>query len=244
MVFAGKTVIITGGAQGIGKAIVSAYAKEGATVVIADVNEQKGKETAEEYGATFIKTDVKNHKDVIKLIETVKHTTGRIDIVINNAGVSRFKSLYELTVEEWDDILQTNLRSVFLFAKESAKYMRENERGGSIINIASTRAFMSEKDSEAYAASKGGIVALTHALAISLGEDKIKVNCISPGWIETNNYELLTERDHLQHPAKRVGKPDDIARACLFLTHPDNDFITGENIIIDGGMTKKMIYEE
>lgn len=243
MSFEGKVVIVTGGAQGIGRAVANAYGKNGAKVVIADVNE-KGRQTADEIDATFIRTDVKNPLDIIHLMGDAHHKFGRIDIVVNNAGVSRFKSLYELTVEEWDEVVNTNLRGVFLCAREASRYMKKNEKGGAIINIASTRAFMSEKHSEAYAATKGGIVALTHALAISLGEDNIRVNCISPGWIETKDYHALTERDHFQHPAKRVGKPEDIARACLFLSHPDNDFITGENIIIDGGMTKKMIYEE
>jgi len=103
---------------------------------------------------------------------------------------------------------------------------------------------MSEPDSEAYAASKGGIVALTHALAASLSKDKITVNCISPGWIETGDYDQLRPIDHEQHLSGRVGKPEDIARACLYLTAKENDFVTGINLIVDGGMTRKMIYEE
>lgn len=115
--------------------------------------------------------------------------------------------------------------------------------GGSIVNIASTRAFMSEADSEAYAASKGGIVALTHALAASFAPDNIRVNCISPGWIETGDYGKLRDQDHKQHFSGRVGKPEDIARACLYLTSQGNEFINGTNLIIDGGMIRKMIYE-
>jgi len=115
--------------------------------------------------------------------------------------------------------------------------------GGSIVNISSTRATMSEENSEAYAASKGGIVSLTHALASSFSKDHIQVNCISPGWIETQNYDNLRKIDHDQHPSKRVGKPEDIARACIYLTNEENDFINGTEIIIDGGMTKKMVYE-
>lgn len=171
-----------------------------------------------------------------------EETYGRIEILINNAGVSRWKSPYEITVAEWDEIININLRGVFLCAREAAKVMRKHG-GGAIVNIASTRAIMSEPDSEAYAASKGGIVALTHALAVSLGRDKIRVNAVSPGWIELGDYAQLREIDHLQHPAGRVGKPEDIARACLFLTAERNDFITGANLVIDGGMTRKMIYE-
>lgn len=111
------------------------------------------------------------------------------------------------------------------------------------MNIASTRAQMSEPNSEAYAATKGGIVAITHALAASLGDDRIKVNCISPGWIETKEYDQLRSVDHEQHLSKRVGKPADIAKACFYLTDPENDFVTGANLVVDGGMTRKMIYE-
>ncbi|MNP17086.1 2-(S)-hydroxypropyl-CoM dehydrogenase [compost metagenome] len=122
--------------------------------------------------------------------------------------------------------------------------MRENDHGGAIVNIASTRSIMSEPNTEAYSASKGAIVALSHALAITLGEEGIRVNCISPGWIETGEYGGLRDIDHQQHPAGRVGTPEDIARACLYLTHPNNDFVTGTHLVVDGGMTRKMIYEE
>ncbi|UII56300.1 SDR family oxidoreductase [Cytobacillus spongiae] len=242
MNYGGKVVVITGGAKGIGKGIALAYAEKNAKVIIVDVDEQAGNEGAKELGVQFLKIDLKNPQEIHHLMKTVQHTYGRIDILINNAGVSRFKPLFELSVEEWDDIIDTNLRSVFLCSKEAAVYMKE--QGGAIINIASTRAFMSEPNSEAYAATKGGIVALTHALAISLGEFGIRVNSISPGWIQNENYDSLSTNDHNQHPARRVGKPADIGRACLFLSHPENDFITGENVIVDGGMTKKMVYEE
>lgn len=176
-------------------------------------------------------------------MKQVEHTYGRIDIVINNAGVSRFKSPFELTVDEWDDVLNTNVRSCFLVTREAAKLMKQHG-GGSVVNISSTRSFMSEPNSEAYAASKGAIVSLSHAMAVSLGPDGIRVNCISPGWIETGKYEELREIDHSQHPAGRVGKPEDIARACLYLTDPANDFVTGIHLVVDGGMTRKMIYED
>ena len=116
--------------------------------------------------------------------------------------------------------------------------------GGSIVNIASTRAFMSEPNAEAYAASKGGIIALTHALAASLSPYNITVNSISPGWIETGDYGALRDKDHSQHLSGRVGTPEDIARACMYLTQEGNNFVTGTNITVDGGMTKKMMYEE
>jgi len=192
----------------------------------------------------FVPTDVRQEADIVRLMDTAFQTYDHIDILINNAGKGLFKSPYDLTLEEWDDLLNTNLRSVFLCSREAAKYMRKNKDGGSIVNIASTRAIMSEPNSKAYAASKGGIVALTHALAASLSKDKITVNCISPGWIETGDYSQLRPIDHEQHLSRRVGKPEDIARACLYLTDKENDFVTGINLIVDGGMTRKMIYVE
>ncbi|MFS0775557.1 glucose 1-dehydrogenase [Neobacillus sp. 3P2-tot-E-2] len=249
MDFINKVVIVTGAAKGIGRGVAAAYAENGAKVVIADIDETAGKQTEADLkplGANilFVKTDVKKEDDIIYLMETAKKTYGRIDVLINNAGKGLFKSLFEVTLEEWDDIIQTNLRSVFLCSREAAKYMRENQEGGAIVNIASTRALMSEPNSEGYAATKGGIVAITHALASSLSNEQITVNAISPGWIHTGDFSQLTDIDHNQHFSRRVGKPDDIARACLYLTARENNFVTGINLVVDGGMTKKMIYEE
>lgn len=247
MDFKDKVVVVTGAGRGIGRSIARMYARHGAKVVIADRNFQDAQETErlikEEGGEAFaIFADVSRPEDVVALMEKTEEIYGRLDILINNAGIGCWKSPYDLTVEEWDSVINTNLRGTFLCSREAAKIMRKNG-GGSIVNIASTRAIMSEPDSESYAASKGGILALTHALAVSLGPDRIRVNAISPGWIETGDYEKLREIDHLQHPAGRVGKPEDIARACLFLTDDENGFITGTNLVIDGGMTRKMIYE-
>ncbi|NLA59102.1 MAG: glucose 1-dehydrogenase [Firmicutes bacterium] len=247
MGFAGKVVIVTGAGRGIGKCIALTYAAQGAKVVIAEKDQSLGETTLQsikDFGgeALFCPTDVTKPEDIHNLMAETDAAYHRLDILINNAGIGITKSPYELTVDEWDLVLNTNLRGTFLCAREAAKIMRR-QGGGAIVNIASTRAFMSEANTEAYSASKGGIIALTHALAISLAPDKIRVNAISPGWIETGDYSELREIDHLQHPAGRVGTPDDIARACLYLTHDDNDFITGANIMIDGGMTRKMIYE-
>lgn len=242
-----KVVIVTGAGRGIGHGIALTYSSAGAKVIIAENDEVSGADTEKvinnsKGNALFIRTDISSPDDIIRLVsETVKRF-GTVDILINNAGISRWISPYEISVEEWEKVMNTNLRGAFLCSREAARIMRYNG-GGSIVNIASTRAFMSEPDSEAYAATKGGIIALTHALAASLAPDNIKVNCISPGWIETGGYAKLREQDHKQHFSGRVGKPEDIARACLYLTTPGNDFITGANIIIDGGMTRKMIYE-
>lgn len=243
-----KVVVVTGAGKGIGKCIAETYAANGAKVVIAEKDPYLGMESEKAIvqnggSVVFVQTDVSSSKDPEELIRKTVELFGTINILVNNAGITKHGSPFDLSAEEWDEIINTNLRSVFLFSREAAKVMRE-KGGGSIVNIASTRAFMSEPDSEAYAASKGGIVALTHALAASFAPHRIRVNCISPGWIETGDYSKLRDIDHNQHLSGRVGKPEDIAAACLYLTEDANDFINGENIIIDGGMTRKMIYKE
>lgn len=246
MKFTGKVVIVTGAGRGIGRAVATSFAEEGARVVIAEKDPATGQDVMRDISAgggetIFIRTDISIPEQVSLMVGKTVEKFGRIDILVNNAGFGIWKSPLDLSVEEWDDVINTNLRGAFLCAREAARFMKD-QGGGSIINIASTRAFMSEAGSEAYAASKGGVVALTHALAASLAQYRIRVNCISPGWIETGDYSSLREADHLQHFSGRVGRPEDIARACLFLSGEGNDFISGENLIIDGGMTRKMIY--
>ncbi|WP_339296219.1 glucose 1-dehydrogenase [Paenibacillus sp. FSL W7-1279] len=248
MKFLDKTVVITGSAHGIGRGLAEAYALSGARVILSDVHEEQGSLAAnalQEQGlnAVFIPCDVRKEEDIKRLMNQAVQYAGTIDILINNAGVSRWKSPYELTVEDWDDVINTNARSCFLATREAAVHMKIAGNGGAIVNMSSTRSIMSEPNSEAYAASKGAIVALSHAMAVSLGPDGIRVNCISPGWIETGNYDELRTADHKQHPAGRVGTPADIAKACFYFTDPDNDFVTGAHLVVDGGMTRKMIYE-
>lgn len=240
-----RSVVVTGSGKGIGKAVASLFALKGYMVTVCDRDEISGNEAAREIismggRAVFCKSDISEPVDVQMLMDAVVSYAGRLDVLVNNAGFGIWCHPGSLTVEQWDSVLDTNLRGAFLCSREAAKYMVQTG-GGSIINIASTRAIMSEPNSEAYAASKGGLVALTHALAASYSNDNIRVNCISPGWIETGDYSRLREIDHNQHFAGRVGRPSDIAEACFFLVM--NDFINGENIIIDGGMTRKMIYE-
>lgn len=253
--FNNKVAIITGGGQGIGKAIVQAFSHHGVHVVIAEIDEEAGHECQDwirEKGgnATFIPCDVSQESSIESMVNQVAEQMGRIDILVNNAGVSRFKALDELSITEFDEVIAINLRSVFICSKFAAPHLRQHGKGA-IVNIASTRALMSEPDSEAYAASKGGILALTHALAISLGP-RIRVNAISPGWIEVRDWKKFSEKkevhhrekDKEQHPVGRVGSPEDIGRAAVFLCSGESTFITGQNLVIDGGMTVKMIYEE
>jgi NAD(P)-dependent dehydrogenase (short-subunit alcohol dehydrogenase family) len=247
----GRTAIVTGGGQGIGKAITKKFLEEGIKVVIAEIDEEAGKETETEFKSLgeikFIQTDISKEETVQPMVSQTVKSFGKLDILINNAGIWINKPVTELAVDEWNNVIGVNLTGAFLCAKHAVPHLRKSK--GAIINIASTRACMSEPHTEAYSASKGGIVALTHALAVSLGPN-VRVNCISPGWIEVSEWEKksvrrkaeLTALDHSQHPAGRVGTPEDIASLVLFLVSPENSFITGANFIIDGGMTRKMIY--
>lgn len=251
-----KVLAITGGGQGIGRAIAFHFASTGYAVSIADIDGEAGLEAARVVGergakAICVRADVANAADVeLWIAQTVKEL-GCPDVLVNNAGIGRRARFVDLSSQDFDRVIAVNLRGTFLCSQAVARYMIERGQGGAIVNIASTRAFMSEPGTEAYSASKGGIVALTHAMAISLGAHGIRVNCISPGWIETRDWQygpraqepLHSERDRLQHPVGRVGTPDDVAQACLFLAEQAG-FMTGQNLTLDGGMTVKMIYEE
>lgn len=248
-----KSVLITGGAQGIGKAMVRDFLAAGYQVAFVDSDAQAGGETAREYEAQgrvlFIPGDVSVPEQASRGVDEVERTFGRLDVLINNAGVFHSLPLEQGSVDEWQRILGINLHGAFFFARAAAASLRRTK--GALINIASTRALMSEPNTEAYAASKGGLVALTHALANSLAPH-VRVNCISPGWIDVTAWKKrshqeaaqLRPEDHAQHLVGRVGKPEDVAQLALFLAGDQAGFITGQNFIIDGGMTRKMIYAE
>ena len=250
-----KTVLITGGAQGIGRAIALSFARHGWRVSVADIHREAGAELIriiqrEGGRAMFVPADISVEREANKWIELTVREWGRIDALINDAGIGRNGSPLTLPIEEFDRVIAVNLRGTFICSRLAARHMK-NQGGGAIVNIASTRALMSEPNTEAYSASKGGILALTHAMAISLGDSGIRVNAISPGWIEVSDWQyspvaqvpVHTERDRLQHPVGRVGVPEDIASLCLFLCGEQSGFITGQNFVVDGGMTVKMIYE-
>ncbi len=233
---AARVVLVTGGARGIGAGVAARQARDGWRVVVAD-REAPDASLAD---ARFISADVADEQAVAAVVGSIRAGEGRLDGLVCNAGFMIRKPIAELSAAEFNAVLATNLTSTFLLARAAEPLLRA--AGGSVVTIASTRARMSEPNTEAYAASKGGLVALTHALAVSLGPD-VRVNCVSPGWIDTRG-EALRQEDHAQHAAGRVGRVEDIAAMVAFLLGPESGFVTGAEFVVDGGMTRKMIYRE
>ena len=249
-----KIIAITGGGAGIGRGIAWHFARAGYAVSITDRDRQAGKEALQvmrEAGceAIFVPGDISKPADMNRWLAQTKAKLGCPDVLVNNAGAMIRKDVLKLSVAEFDRVISTNLRGTFICSQAAAKMMAKRGHGGCIINIASTRAFMSEAGTEGYTASKGGIVALTHGMAISLARHRIRVNSVSPGWIEVSDWQKAararsphhSRADREQHPVGRVGVPEDVAKACQFIAE-DAGFMTGQNIILDGGMTVKMIY--
>ncbi len=225
--------IVTGAASGIGRGVVDRLLRDGWHVVGVDRDAM-----ADAPGLRAVRADVSDEAAVTALVDGIHGIEGRLDALVSNAGIMIRKPLHALSASEWSSVIGTNLTALFLLAKAAAPMLRV--AGGSIVTIASTRAHMSEPDTESYAASKGGLVALTHALSVSLGP-AIRANCISPGWIDVGD-EPLRPEDHAQHPAGRVGRPADVASLVAWLIGPESGFATGAEFMLDGGMTRKMIY--
>lgn len=228
--------LVTGGAKGIGRAIVDRLLRDGWRVTIADTTAPVEAGTTDRL--RVVAADVGEEAAVRAAVDNTVAAFGRLDAIVSNAGRMVRKPVTELTLEEWQGVLATNLTASFLLAKHGATHLRRSR--GAMVTIASTRALQSEPDTESYSASKGGLVALTHALAVSLGPE-VRVNCISPGWIDTAG-DPLSADDHAQHPVGRVGRPEDIASLVAWLVGPESGFVTGANFVVDGGMTRKMIY--
>lgn len=235
-----RRIFITGGAHGIGRSIVEAFLQAGDQVAYCDLYD------GNIAGARYLNVDVTDKNALQKCLETLTADWGDIDVIVNNVGIGGFKSITEVSIEEFEQVINTNLRSAFITSRFMARLRQNNgnKEYGRIVNLCSSRHLMSEVGTEAYSASKGGIYSLTHALAMSLAPMHITVNAIAPGWIHVDENEVLRPIDHEFHPSGRVGKPEDIARMVLFLCEPQNDFINGQTITIDGGVTKKMIYPE
>lgn len=245
-------VVITGGANGIGRCLCETYLDEGYDVAILDQDEEACAELIAQVSKKenlYVECgDVSLEQVDQCFIDEVIHRFGRLDILIHNAGIGHNASLFERPIEAFDRVMAVNVRGAYLMSSLCAPYLGL-ANPGRIILMASTRALMSEPNTEPYSASKGAIVSLTHSLAVSLGP-RVLVNAVSPGWIEVSEWQKESRRstpvhreiDRMQHPAGRVGTPHDIARVCLFLTAPENSFITGTNLVVDGGMTIKMMY--
>jgi NAD(P)-dependent dehydrogenase (short-subunit alcohol dehydrogenase family) len=231
-----RVALVTGGAHGIGAAIAARLARDGWRVIVAD-RDVAGSAPP---GGRYAVCDVAAETAVATLLAGVAADEGRLDALVCTAGIMIRKPIAQLTPDEWSRVIATNLTSTFLLVRAGEALLRA--ANGAVVTIASTRAHMSEPHTEAYAASKGGLVALTHALAVSLGPE-VRVNCISPGWIFTKGDPPRPE-DQAFHPAGRVGTADDIAALAAWLVGPESGFVTGAEFIVDGGVTRKMIYPE
>jgi NAD(P)-dependent dehydrogenase (short-subunit alcohol dehydrogenase family) len=236
--------LVTGGAKGIGRVIARHLLSSGWRVGVLDLADSAlhGAFSPHDRRVLIVEGDIRDEDTVSGAVTGLVRHFGRLDGVVSNAGIMIRKPLQELTLSEWNRVIDTNLTAAFLLARAAEKPLRKAR--GAIVNIASTRALMSEPNTESYSATKGGLVALTHALAISLEPD-VRVNCVSPGWIATERHGVLRRKDNTQHPVGRVGKPEDIAEIVAWLLDAKRSgFVTGANFIVDGGMTRKMIYEE
>ena len=248
-----RVVLITGGAQGIGRGIAQAVLGAGGSVMIGDLDKDAGAACLKEWQlgerAAFRQLDVARESSVQRWIDAAQARFGRIDGLVNNAGIAdpHQGPLHQLSLEKWNRYIGTHLTGAFLCSKHALPAL--TAAGGAIINVASTRALQSEPDTEAYAASKGGLLALTHAMAVSAGP-AVRVNAILPGWIATDAWQKpqarrapkLSRADHAQHPAGRVGTPDDIGALAIYLLSSAASFVTGQHFVVDGGMTIKMQY--
>ena len=241
----GKVAIVTGGANGIGEATVRDMVNEGAKVIIADIDDEKGKALAEEFNkdgkkAAYCNTDVTKEAEVEAMVKLAKDEFGKLDILFSNAGIGNLVPTAELELENWQRVIDINLTGVFLSAKHAIPVMLETG-GGSIINAASMLGHVGQAETAAYTASKGGVVNMTRALAVEYAKDGIRVNAVCPGYVNTSLLDQLDEEmiNHLisLHPMDRLAEPEEIAKVTTFLASDDASFITGANLLVDGGYT-------
>lgn len=244
-----KVVVVTGAAKNIGRGIASGFAREGATVVIADILQEEGEQTAkdlmEQYKtpAHFIQCDISNEEQVKALFQETVSRFGKLDVLVNNAAIYPFKPFFEMTGEDWQKVHAIDMLGVFLCTREAAKLMGP---GGKIVSISSTSSIRGEPILCHYSASKGGVNAFTRSVALELADKKINVNVVAPGGVVDMSKELPKERVEFINqfaekiPWKRMGSPEDMANAVLFLASNKADYITGQVIVVDGGVSIKM----
>lgn len=244
MDFKGQVAVVTGGARGIGKAIAGALARKGVNLVIADISLEQAKDTSAELERLGVKTmpvklDVSKSDEVTKIFEDISKNFGRIDILVNNAGVTKDSLIMRMKEEDWDTVININLKSVFLCSKEAIKVMAK-QRYGRIINIASVVAFMGNPGQANYSASKAGIIGLTKTTAKEYASRDITANAVAPGFITTAMTDALPEnvKDEMKRaiPLGRFGTTEDVANAVVFLASPEAGYITGQVIHVNGGM--------
>lgn len=253
-----KVVIVTGSGKGIGKAIADEYGKRNSIVIIAEVDESAGRQTEQEIiqnggRALFIRTDVTSEESIKQMIQTTVETYGKVDTLVNNAGITVFKSIEDCTIQDWELVMNTDLRSIFLTSKYITGIMKENG-GGSIINIASNHVHATLPDTEMYAAAKSGVVGFTKSLSLSLGKYGIRVNAVCPGFMDTHHHQnwlskfedqefIQKEVDEL-HATQKMGNPQEVANVCVFLSSDLVNQMTGSCITLDGGLSTRLYHSK
>jgi len=240
----GRVALITGAAQGIGKSVALLLAQNGADIVVSDINLEKAEETAKEIESIgskvmAIKVDVANLKNVEQMVASILEKFGKIDILVNNAGITRDKLILRMTEEDWDAVLNVNLKGTFNCTKTVVRHMAK-QRSGKIVSIASVVGEMGNAGQVNYSASKAGVIGLTKTIAREFAQRRINVNAIAPGYIETPMTEVLPEKvkEELKRliPMERLGKPEDVAEAVLFLVSEESNYITGHVLNVNGGI--------
>ncbi|OZU88279.1 short-chain dehydrogenase [Virgibacillus indicus] len=253
-----QVAIITGSGRGIGKGIAEVFAREGAIVVIATIDKEEGRNTAEQINmnggkAFFIQTDVSDVNSITQMVKEVNDNFGEIDTLVNNAGITIIKPMEEAGVELWDELMNINLRSVFLVSKYVTPLMKK-QNNGSIINISSNHAKATIPHAEIYAATKAGINGLTRGMAVSLAEFGIRVNSICPGFTDTPHHQKwLQDKDDPEkanneimqmHAANRICQPEDIGKLAVYLASNDSEMMTGEELYLDGGLSTYLFHSK
>lgn len=252
MRFEGRSVMVTGGGSGIGRATAIAFAREGASVAVGDVSAARGRETVRTIRsaggrAAFFRGDVSKEADAEDLVTGTVRTFGRLDVLFNNAGILIESPVHEMSASDWDRVLAVNLKGAFLVAKHSVRAMLR-QGGGAIVNTASVNALVGDPEEAAYCASKAGVALLTKSMALAYAKDGIRVNAVCPGWVETPMFQQEADtrgiplaayraRAGAQHPIGRIGRPEEIARVVLFLASEEASYVTGALVVADGGYT-------
>jgi len=254
MKLAGKVAIVTGAGQGIGEGIARVLAREGARVVVADINERNARSVADALRAdgleaAAVRVDVADEESVKNMVNFTLSQFGVPDVLVNNAGVGVYKTILDTSLEEWNRCLSIDLTGVFLCSKYVVPHMQANG-GGSIVNIASVHSYQNVPATAPYAAAKGGVVALTREMALDFGKDKIRVNAVCPGWIHTpltqGIFEASGDAEKMKREVAerqvlgRLGTPEDVGLAVLYLASDDSSFVTGSSLFVDGGLTAQL----